>query len=125
MGSTSNPKNARAELMVRMRGFEDMATEMGLVGMFYTLTAPSRYHATHVHSGKRNDKYRDAGPRQTQKYLCKVWARVRAKLGREGIRTFGFRVAEPHHDATPHWHLLLFLRPEEVEYATAIFASMR
>ncbi|WP_279511157.1 replication endonuclease [Klebsiella pneumoniae] len=121
MGSTSNPKNARAELMVRMRGFEDMATEMGLVGMFYTLTAPSRYHATHVHSGKRNDKYRDAGPRQTQKYLCKVWARVRAKWGREGIRTFGFRVAEPHHDATPHWHLLLFLRPEEVEYATAIF----
>ncbi len=121
MGSTSNPKNARAELMVRMRGFEDMATEMGLVGMFYTLTAPSRYHPTHVHSGKRNDKYRDAGPRQTQKYLCKVWARVRAKWGREGIRTFGFRVAEPHHDATPHWHLLLFLRPEEVEYATAIF----
>lgn len=121
MGSTSNPKNARAELMVRMRGFEDMATEMGLVGMFYTLTAPSRYHSTHVKSGKRNDKYRDAGPRQTQKYLCKVWARVRAKWGREGIRTFGFRVAEPHHDATPHWHLLLFLRPEEVEYATAIF----
>lgn len=121
MGSTSNPKNARAELMVRMRGFEDMATEMGLVGMFYTLTAPSRYHSTHVKSGKRNDKYRDAGPRQTQKYLCKVWARVRAKWGREGIRTFGFRVAEPHHDATPHWHLLLFLHPEEVDYATAIF----
>ncbi|MCX3408504.1 replication endonuclease [Raoultella ornithinolytica] len=121
MGSTSNPQNARAELMVRMRGFEDMAKEMGLVGMFYTLTTPSRYHATHVKSGRRNDKYRDAGPRQTQKYLCKVWARVRAKWGREGIRTFGFRVAEPHHDATPHWHLLLFLRPEEVEYATAIF----
>jgi hypothetical protein len=29
MGSTSNPKNARAELMVRMRGFEDMATKWG------------------------------------------------------------------------------------------------
>ncbi|MBZ7748644.1 MULTISPECIES: replication endonuclease [Klebsiella] len=121
MGSVSNPKIARHELMVRMRGFEDMAKEMGLVGMFYTLTAPSRYHSTHVKSGRRNDKYRDASPRQTQKYLCKIWARVRAKWGREGIRTFGFRVAEPHHDATPHWHLLLFLRPEEVEYATAIF----
>ncbi|MFY0167680.1 replication endonuclease [Klebsiella aerogenes] len=121
MGSVSNPKIARHELMVRMRGFEDMANEMGLVGMFYTLTAPSRYHSTHVQSGKRNDKYRDASPRKTQKYLCKVWSRVRAKWGREGIRTFGFRVAEPHHDATPHWHLLLFLRPEEAEYATAIF----
>lgn len=121
MGSVSNPKIARHELMVRMRGFEDMANEMGLVGMFYTLTAPSRYHSTHVQSGKRNDKYRDASPRKTQKYLCKVWSRVRAKWGREGIRTFGFRVAEPHHDGTPHWHLLLFLRPEETEYATAIF----
>lgn len=121
MGSASNPKIARHELMVRMRGFEDMANEMGLVGMFYTLTAPSRYHSTHVQSGKRNDKYRDASPRKTQKYLCKVWSRVRAKWGRKGIRTFGFRVAEPHHDATPHWHLLLFLRPEEVEFATLIF----
>lgn len=121
MGSVSNPKIARHELMVRMRGFEDMANEMGLVGMFYTLTAPSRYHSTHVQSGRRNDKYRDASPRKTQKYLCKVWSRVRAKWGREGIRTFGFRVAEPHHDGTPHWHLLLFLRPEEAEYATAIF----
>lgn len=121
MGSVSNPKIARHELMVRMRGFEDMANEMGLVGMFYTLTAPSRYHATHVHSGKRNDKYCNSSPRKTQKYLCNVWSRVRAKWGREGIRTFGFRVAEPHHDGTPHWHLLLFLRPEEVELATKIF----
>ncbi|WP_142989448.1 replication endonuclease, partial [Klebsiella pneumoniae] len=32
MGSVSNPKIARHELMVRMRGFEDMANEMGLVG---------------------------------------------------------------------------------------------
>lgn len=121
MGSVSNPKIARHELMVRMRGFEDMANEMGLAGMFYTLTVPSRYHATHVHSGKRNDKYCNASPRQTQKYLCNVWSRVRAKWRREGIRTFGFRVAEPHHDGTPHWHLLLFLRPEEVELATDIF----
>ncbi|EPP3534631.1 replication endonuclease [Klebsiella variicola] len=121
MGSTSNPKNARAELMVRMRGFEDMANEMGLVGMFYTLTAPSRYHSTHVQSGRRNDKYQNASPRKTQKYLCKVWARVRAKWSREGIRTFGFRVAEPHHDGTPHWHLLLFLLPQDVEAATAFF----
>lgn len=123
MGSTSNPKIARHELMVRMRGFEDLANEMGLVGMFYTLTAPSAYHSTHVQSGRRNDKYRDASPRQTQKYLCKVWSRVRAKWRRKGIRTFGFRVAEPHHDATPHWHLLLFLQPEQAEVATDIFRT--
>ncbi|WP_436882809.1 replication endonuclease [Enterobacter asburiae] len=119
--SVSNPKIARHELMVRMRGFEDIANEMGMSGIFYTLTAPSLFHAAHIKSGETNKKYANTSPRQAQKYLCSVWSRVRAAWRRNGIRTFGFRTAEPHHDSTPHWHLLLFIRPEQVEAATAIF----
>ncbi|WP_316503751.1 replication endonuclease [Klebsiella michiganensis] len=118
--SVANPAIKRAELMARMRGFEDMANADNLVGEFYTLTAPSKYHAT-LADGRRNDKYNGASPRDTQRYLCQVWAKTRAKWKRKGIRVFGFRVAEPHHDATPHWHLLLFMRPECVELARAIF----
>ncbi|HEM6832051.1 TPA: replication endonuclease [Citrobacter koseri] len=119
-GSVANPANRRRELMTRMRGFEDLAKLEGLAGDFYTLTAPSRYHSMQ-HNGRRNNKYAGASPRETQQYLCKVWARTRAAWKRAGIRVFGFRVVEPHHDATPHWHLLLFMRPERVEQAREIF----
>lgn len=121
MSSTANPKIARLELTTRAAGFQEIADEMGLIGMFYTLTAPSKCHAMHIASGKRNDKYRNADPRSTQKYLCKVWARTRAAWKRRGIRTFGFRTAEPHHDSTPHWHLVLWFRPEDVVEATEVF----
>lgn len=119
-GSVANPANRRRELMARMRGFEDIANEQGLAGAFFTLTAPSKYHSMQ-YDGRRNNKYCGASPRDTQKYLCKVWARTRAAWLRKGIRVFGFRVAEPHHDETPHWHLLLFMLPENIEMATAIF----
>lgn len=113
-GSNANPAIRRCELMVRMRGFEDLATEMGLVGDFYTVTAPSKYHAVHSGGGFVS-QWNAASPRQTQKYLCGVWAKARAAFSRAGISVFGFRVVEPHHDGTPHWHMLLFMRPSDVD----------
>lgn len=113
-GSSANPAIRRCELMVRMRGFEDLAKDMGCAGEFYTITAPSAYHAVHSRGGFVK-QWNGADPRTTQKYLCKVWARARAALKREEISVFGFRVAEPHHDGTPHWHMLLFMQPCHVE----------
>ncbi|MBI6183780.1 replication endonuclease, partial [Serratia proteamaculans] len=113
-GSNANPAIRRCELMVRMRGFEDLAAEMGCVGEFYTITAPSKYHAVHS-AGGFVSQWNGASPRQTQKYLCSVWAKARAAIARAGIHVFGFRVVEPHHDATPHWHMLLFMLPQHVD----------
>ncbi|WP_261644357.1 replication endonuclease [Erwinia mallotivora] len=113
-GSVANPAIRRCELMTRIRGFENICNEMGFFGEFYTLTAPARYHAT-IKTGHRNRKWNGASPADTQRYLCSVWQKIRAKLHREEIRIFGIRVAEPHHDATPHWHMLMFMRPEQAE----------
>ncbi|WP_332838014.1 replication endonuclease [Pantoea agglomerans] len=113
-GSVANPAIRRCELMTRIRGFENICNEMGFIGEFYTLTAPARYHAT-IKTGHRNRKWNGASPADTQRYLCSVWQKIRAKLHREEIRIFGIRVAEPHHDATPHWHMLMFMHPEQAE----------
>lgn len=113
-GSVANPAIRRCELMNRIRGFEDICNDLGYVGEFYTITAPSKYHAT-TKAGYRNNKWKGANPSETQGYLTNLWARVRAKLHREEIRIFGIRVAEPHHDGTPHWHMLMFMLPEDVE----------
>ncbi len=118
--SVSNPAIRRHELMVRCRGCEDIATSLGLQGLFLTLTTPAQFHNSYKKGGFIGH-WNGASPRDAQAYLNNVWQRIRAKLGREEIRWFGVRVAEPHHDGTPHWHLLLWVKPEEVLRVTDIF----
>jgi hypothetical protein len=109
--SISNPANRRVELMTRIGGFEKVANNEGFAGSFFTLTAPSKYHAYTVF-GHRNAKWNGASPRATQRYLTRLWQQIRAELARREIPVFGLRVAESHHDGTPHWHGLLFTAPE-------------
>lgn len=120
--SNANPAIRRCELMIRMRGFEDIANEYGYVGAFITLTAPSKYHSVNA-SGGFIKNWNSCTPRDTQKYLCGVWAKIRAKLNREGIRIFGFRIAEPHHDGTPHWHILVFMHPDDRDRVNLIMRT--
>ncbi|MBP6518700.1 replication endonuclease [Shewanella sp.] len=120
LASVANPAVRRCELMARMRGFEDLAKEMGCDGEFYTITAPSKYHSAYQ-AGGFVENWMGCDPRTTQKYLCNVWAKIRASYSRAGIRVFGFRVTEPHHDGTPHWHMLLFVQPEQKEELRDIF----
>jgi hypothetical protein len=119
--SLANPSNRRAEVMTRIRGFEEVSKKTGDSAVFITLTCPSRFHVRFAKTGEQNPRYDDSTPRQAQQYLCAVWARIRAKLKRQGIHIYGFRVAEPHHDATPHWHMLFFLEPGQESEFERIF----
>lgn len=110
-GSVSNPEIRRVELMVRIRGYEEYAETQGMNAVFYTITAPSKYHAN-------SKKYNNATPKETQAFLVNQWAKVRAELAKADIPVFGVRVVEPHHDATPHWHMLLFMLPEHEQATT-------
>ncbi len=101
-GSVSNPAVMRTELMVRIRGMEEFATLSGHAGRFITVTAPSRYHRN------KGTDWNKASPKEVQKYLCECWARVRAAYKRAGLTVYGVRITEPHTDACPHWHLLVW-----------------
>lgn len=107
--SNANPAIRRAELMVRIAGFETIAQDLGHCGEFITLTCPSRFHRAHHLSGSENSKYDGSTPREANAYLNKVWGRIQAALKREDITIYGFRVVEPHHDGCPHWHGLFFM----------------
>jgi len=117
--SVSNPAIRRAELMVRIRGFEMVAGHLGHVGEFYTLTTPSRMHAC-LHHGAINPRYDGTTVLQAHEYLTHQWALIRAELHRQGIQPYGFRVVEPHHDGTPHWHLLLFMPDKHREAVRSV-----
>ena len=116
--SVSNKAIRRGELMLRMKGCEEIANERGDVGVFVTLTCPSKFHAVLAKSGTVNPNFNGATPREAQKYLMAVWACIRAKNDRDGILPYGFRIAEPHHDGCPHWHILMFCPKDKVTRLT-------
>ncbi|EDP59460.1 putative phage gene [Vibrio sp. AND4] len=118
--SVSNPAIRRHELMVRCRGCEDIGNELGLQGLFLTLTTPSRFHNSYKKGGFI-PHWDGSSPRDAQQYLNTIWQRIRTNLCNKDIRWFGVRVAEPHHDGTPHWHLLIWVKPEEKKRVTEIF----
>lgn len=109
----ANPENRRNELMLRLRETEELAKEMNYVPIFYTLTCPSKYHPN-------SDNWDGSTPKEAQSYLVKTWSRGRSKLSRLGINYFGMRVAEPHADGCPHWHMLLFMPKNKVQTVNAI-----
>ena len=117
--SVSNPKVRRCELMARLAGLELDCRKSGLIADYYTLTTPSRFHRTHIR-GVPNVKFDGSDPRAGQNWLLTYWSRIRAKLKREHIEIHGIRVAEPHHDGTPHWHLLLFCASNDQNQVRAI-----
>jgi hypothetical protein len=106
----------RHELMTRIAGFETIAKDCAHVAYFVTVTCPSRMHAWRTRPGstwatQANPSHDGTTPDAAQSHLSKQWARMRAAADRLGLGLYGFRIAEPNHDGTPHWHMLFFMPP--------------
>ncbi|MDR0673515.1 MAG: replication endonuclease [Zoogloeaceae bacterium] len=121
--SVANPRIRRGELMTRIAGFEHFAKIEGDAAKFMTLTCPSAYHRMRTADGnpEANPKWNGKTPKAAQKYLCMVWGNIHKKLEKEGVTPYGFRIAEPHHDGTPHWHLMVFVPRAQEKRFVEIF----
>lgn len=119
--SLANPKVRRADLMARLRGYEELAYESGYAALFLTMTCPSAYHAVLGASGRQNPKFEGYTPKEGMQYLNSVWQRVRADYGKAKLQVAGFRICEPHHDGTPHFHFLLYIPKPQVAAFCEIF----
>lgn len=122
--STSNPMIRRAEMFVRLKAFEDICKEHDHVAMFYTVTAPSRFH---VYKGDQiNPKWEQAGKPDAlaaHHHLMGVTDAFRKELDKADIKIYGLRIVEPHHDGTPHHHMLFFMQPEHASDVSRILRS--
>ncbi|ENC4700230.1 replication endonuclease, partial [Escherichia coli] len=52
-------------------------------------------------------------PKDAQRYLCRIWSLMRTAFKDNDLQVYGLRVVEPHHDGTPHWHMMLFCNPRQ------------
>lgn len=117
--SSSNPAHRRNEMMACVKGLELIAEMRGDCAVFYTITCPSRFHAT-LNNGRPNPKWTSETVRQSSDYLVDTFAAFRKAMHKAGLRWYGVRVAEPHHDGTVHWHLLCFMRKKDRRTLTAL-----
>ncbi|WNJ80496.1 replication endonuclease [Cedecea neteri] len=117
--SSSNPAHRRNEMMACVKGLELIAEMRGDCAVFYTITCPSRFHAT-LSNGRPNPTWSNATVRQSSDYLVETFAAFRKAMHKAGLRWYGVRVAEPHHDGTVHWHLLCFMRKKDRRSITAM-----
>lgn len=99
--------------MTRARGFQEVAQDSGHRCLMVTLTCPSAFHA-YLHTGEANPRYNGTTPREAQRWLCERWARARVAFKRKNLLVYGWRVAEPHHEGCPHWHMVLYAPPGEL-----------
>lgn len=120
--SLANPSNRRKAMMARIKGIEAHAKAQGHVAMFVTITCPSRMHPRHFEGG-RNQQHDGTNPRQAQAYLCRLWNSAMRQAAHQGLRPYGLRVVEPHHDACPHWHVLVFAPADQADAIASLLRA--
>ncbi len=116
-------KAALARLYAVVKGMDEVAMREGLAAAFLTLTLPPEYHPNPVRAGQHYDPA--LSPRDADRALSQLIARLRARMAKAGIATFGLRVGEPHQDGCPHGHILAYMAEDDIARVDAMLQELR
>lgn len=106
----AGPRERFAKLYTFVKAVDTLAQEAGLSAAMVTLTLEPEWHPNPSHG---QNSWNGKSPRDAHQSLCYRWQAILRDLHRVGIRLSGLRVAEPHADACPHWHIWMLYRPEQ------------
>ena len=115
------PRQRRAELHVVTRGMIDYEIAQGRWPYFVTLTLLASWHPSPKFG---RAKWDGSLPVAGQRELRHRWALARARAKKAGIDLVGGRFVEPHSDGCVHWHLIQFMRDDEVQRVTDILTAV-
>ena len=106
----------RLSVTDEFRLMKERAAELGQVGMFVTLNAPSRFDKT-------SPWFDGSTPAENHAFMRSLWLRIRHDLQRKGISLSGMHLVEPRRDGTPHWHVISWMSPEQVATVLAVMRA--
>ena len=112
--SLSNPSHRQAELMMRMFGAAKYAQSQQYNAHLVTILCPKEMKASY-NGGRLNRNYINSSAREANDFINKVWKNTRSALDKKTKNYFGFRVAEPCKDGSPHWHMVVYSSQDETE----------
>ena len=101
-----------AELYTFAKGLADYAKARDLTWCMTTLKLSGEYHPNPRNG---NCTYNGATFEQMHAKLLETWKLIRTQAHNRGIKIMGLRVTEAHKDGCPHWHLMVYLAPEQRE----------
>jgi hypothetical protein len=109
-----------SELYTLVKGQETYFTKKGYIPLFVTLTSPSEFHPNpSVGAGA----WDGSSVSDSHRWFNENWQNARASLAKDGIRLDGFRVTEPHADGAEHWHLMCYVKKEDMENARSTISE--
>lgn len=114
------PEQRFSELYTLQHGQESYFISQGYIPVFVTLTTPAEYHPAPSH-GKSS--WTGLSVRDSHDWFNERWQHMRADLAKHRIRLEGFRVTEPHKDGSEHWHIMVYVKKNQMETIKGAFSG--